>query len=249
MLRLSGISTEYDRVPMLRSVSLNIEREKLVCLLGSNGAGKTTTVKTIIGLVRPTEGDIHFEERSISHLRTNQIIEMGISVVPEGRRLFPKLTVQENLRLGAFFVKDTRRLLERLDMVFQLFPTLKTRIQQTAGTLSGGEQGMVAIGRGMMSRPKILLLDEPSLGLAPRLVGEYFATINRINKEEKTTILLIEQNAVKALLIADRGYVLQKGRIIAEGTSRQLMATEIIQRAYLKGETRCDSDHASDSGR
>lgn len=246
MLRLSGVSTAYDRVPMLRSVNLTIEREKLVCLLGSNGSGKSTTVKTIIGLVRPTEGDIHFEDRSISHLRTNQIIELGISVVPEGRRLFPKMTVQENLRLGAFFVKDTRRLQERLDMVFQLFPTLKTRTQQTAGTLSGGEQGMVAIGRGMMSKPKILLLDEPSLGLAPRLLGEYFETIDRINREEKTTILLIEQNAVKALSIADRGYVLQKGRIIADGTSQQLMATEVIKRAYLKGETRRESNHPSD---
>jgi branched-chain amino acid transport system ATP-binding protein len=237
MLRLSDISTEYDRVPMLRDVSLSIEKGKLICLLGSNGAGKSTAVKTIIGLVRPIQGEIHFEGRLIAHLKTNQIIELGISVVPEGRRLFPKMTVQENLRLGAFFIRDLRSLQERLDMVLQKFPILKTRLHQTAGTLSGGEQGMVAIGRGMMSKPKILLLDEPSLGLAPRLVAEYFETIDRINKEEKTTILLIEQNAVKALSIADHGYVLQKGRIIAKGTPQTLMSTEVIRKAYLKGHT------------
>lgn len=222
---------------MLRDVSLSIEKGKLICLLGSNGAGKSTAVKTIIGLVRPIQGEIHFEGRLIAHLKTNQIIELGISVVPEGRRLFPKMTVQENLRLGAFFIRDLRSLQERLDMVLQKFPILKTRLHQTAGTLSGGEQGMVAIGRGMMSKPKILLLDEPSLGLAPRLVAEYFETIDRINKEEKTTILLIEQNAVKALSIADHGYVLQKGRIIAKGTPQTLMSTEVIRKAYLKGHT------------
>jgi len=235
MLRLINVSTEYDQVPMLRDVSLSIEKGKLICLLGSNGAGKSTTVKTIIGLVRPTHGEIHFEGKSIDHLKTNQIIELGISVVPEGRRLFPKMTVLENLRLGAFFIKDARDLQDRVERVFQLFPTLKTRIHQTAGTLSGGEQGMVAIGRGMMSRPKILLLDEPSLGLAPRLVEQFFNTIDRINKEENTTVLLIEQNAVKALSIAYHGYVLQKGKIIAEGTARDLLATDVIKKAYMKG--------------
>ncbi|MBW2122828.1 MAG: ABC transporter ATP-binding protein, partial [Deltaproteobacteria bacterium] len=226
MLRLVDISTEYDRVPMLRGVNLGIERGKLICLLGSNGAGKSTTVKTILGLVKPTGGEIRFEGRSLTGLKTNRIVELGISVVPEGRRLFPKMTVLENLRLGAFFVKDARSIEERVERVFNLFPALKTRLHQTAGTLSGGEQGMVAIGRGMMSRPKILLLDEPSLGLAPRLVQEYFQTISRINREEKTTILLIEQNAAKALSIADGGYVLQKGRIVAQGTARQLMETQ-----------------------
>lgn len=237
MLRLLDVSTEYDGVPMLRSVSLSIESGKLVCLLGSNGAGKSTTVKTIIGFVKPTHGAIYFEEKSLAHLKTNRIIEQGISVVPEGRRLFPKMTILENLRLGAYFVTDSTDLNERLERVFALFPILRDRIHQTAGTLSGGEQGMVAIGRGMMSRPKILLLDEPSLGLAPKLIEEYFRTIERINRYEKTTILLIEQNAVKALSIADQGYVLQKGQIIAEGTPQQLMTTEVIKKAYLKGRT------------
>jgi len=235
MLSLIDVSTEYDQVPMLRDVSLSIENRKLICLLGSNGAGKSTTVKTIIGLVRPTHGEIHFEGKSIGHLKTNQIIKLGISVVPEGRRLFPKMTVLENLRLGAFFVTDFRDLQERLEKVFELFPVLKTRIHQTSGTLSGGEQGMAAIGRGMMSKPKMLLLDEPSLGLAPRLVEQFFNTIDRINKEENTTVLLIEQNAVKALSIAYHGYVLQKGKIIAEGTAQELLATDVIKKAYMKG--------------
>ncbi len=235
MLRLINVSTEYDQVPMLRDVSLSIEKGKLICLLGSNGAGKSTTIKTIIGLVKPTHGEIHFEGKSIGHLKTNQIIKLGISVVPEGRRLFPKMTVLENFRLGAFFVTDFRDLQERLEKVFELFPVLKTRIHQTSGTLSGGEQGMTAIGRGMMSKPKMLLLDEPSLGLAPRLVQELFETVDRINKEENTTVLLIEQNAVKALSIAYHGYVLQKGKIIAEGTAQELLATDVIKKAYMKG--------------
>jgi len=220
---------------MLRDISLNIEKGRLICLLGSNGAGKTTTVKAIIGLIKPTNGDVRFEGKSIRRLKTNEIIQLGISVVPEGRRLFPKMTVLENLRLGAFSVRANRDLKERSERVFRLFPILETRGNQIAGTLSGGEQGMVAIGRGMMSKPKILLLDEPSLGLAPILVQEFFEAIARINKEENTTVLLIEQNAVKALSIAHSGYVLQKGRIIAEGSVHKLMAMEVIKKAYLKG--------------
>jgi branched-chain amino acid transport system ATP-binding protein len=235
MLRLKNIFTEYDRIPMLRDISLNIEKGELVCLLGSNGAGKTTTVKTIIGIVKPKQGEIEFEGQSIRQLKTNRIIKLGISIVPEGRRLFPKMTVLENLRLGAFFIKDDLDLQERLESVFRLFPVLRDRKGQLAGTLSGGEQGMAAIGRGIMSRPKIMVLDEPSLGLAPKLVQEYFKTIDQIKKDEKTTMLLIEQNAAKALSIADKGYLLQKGKIIAEGTALDLKSMDIIKQAYLKG--------------
>jgi branched-chain amino acid transport system ATP-binding protein len=233
MLKLDHVSTEYDRVPMLRDVSLCIGRESLVCLLGSNGAGKSTTVKTIIGLVRPTEGMIFLEDRPIGGFRTNRIIELGIAVVPEGRRLFPKMTVLENLKLGAYFVKDQKERAAGLERVFHLFPILEKRVDQTAGTLSGGEQSMVSIGRGIMGRPKILLLDEPSLGLAPKLVHEFFITISHIHRQEKLSILLIEQNAAKALSIADQGYVLQKGRIIAEGSAQALMGSDIVRRAYF----------------
>ena len=233
MLSLNDISTKYDQVPMLRDVNLTIEKGNLVCLLGSNGAGKSTTVKTIMGLVKPLKGSIFFEGESIAHLKTNKIVEIGIAVVPEGRRLFPKMTVLENLRLGAFLIKNKQELQKRLNKVIKIFPQLEERIDQIAGTLSGGEQSMVTIGRGIMNNPKILLLDEPSLGLAPKLVNEYFQTIQRINKEEGITILLIEQNALKALSIADRGYVLRKGRIIAEGDAHGLMDSDIVKEAYL----------------
>jgi branched-chain amino acid transport system ATP-binding protein len=186
-----------------------------------------------MGLVKPCHGEIHFEGRPIGHLKTNRIVELGITVVPEGRRLFPKMTVLENLRLGAFFVRDKRTLEGRYEKVFKLFPQLTERTGQIAGTLSGGEQSMVSIGRGIMNNPKILLLDEPSLGLAPILVKQYFDTIHRISREQNMTVLLIEQNALKALSIADRGYVLQKGRIIAEGNAPDLMKTDAIKEAYL----------------
>lgn len=234
MLKLEGISTQYGGVPMLREVSMEIDRGELVCLLGSNGAGKTTTMKSILRLIPLLEGKIIFEGRSIQEWKTHQVIASGISVVPEGRRLFPKMTVLENLKIGTFSEVREEETARRLEAVFQLFPRLKERLQQLAGTLSGGEQGMVAIGRGMMAKPKILLLDEPSLGLSPILVEEFIKTIRKIN-EEGTTILLIEQNAKKALSIASKGYVLQKGEIVLKGNRNELFQSDLIQKAYLRG--------------
>jgi branched-chain amino acid transport system ATP-binding protein len=218
---------------MLRKVSMRIEKGELVCLLGSNGAGKSTLMKAILRLVPLTGGAILFESQSIHHWKTHRIIDAGISVVPEGRRLFPKMTVLENLKLGAFTEGQEEEIESRLERVFSLFPRLKERLHQLAGTLSGGEQGMVAIGRGMMGSPKILLLDEPSLGLAPVLVEEFFKAIHRINGEG-TTILLIEQNARKALSIATKGYVLQKGEIVARGKKDELYGSDVIRRGYLR---------------
>jgi branched-chain amino acid transport system ATP-binding protein len=234
MLKLEGVSTEYGGVPMLRNVSMEIEKGELVCLLGSNGAGKTTTMKSILRLIPLVGGMIFFEEKSLQEWKTHQVVDAGISVVPEGRRLFPKMTVLENLKVGAFSEMNKEEVAKRLDAVFKLFPRLKERLQQLAGTLSGGEQGMVAIGRGMMGKPKILLLDEPSLGLSPILVEEFIKTIRKIN-EEGTTILLIEQNAQKALSIASKGYVLQKGEIVMKGNRNELFQSDVIQKAYLRG--------------
>lgn len=234
MLRLEAISAQYGGIPVLRRVSMNIEKGQLVCLLGSNGAGKTTTLKVILRLIPTMEGSVLFEDQPIHQKKTHQIIDLGISVVPEGRRLFPKMTVLENLRLGAFTEGNEAEIKKRLEGIFHLFPKVKERLHQLAGTLSGGEQGMVAIGRGMMARPKILLLDEPSLGLAPILVEDFFKSIRRIN-EEGTTILLIEQNARKALQIAAHGYVLQKGEIVVKGTQNELYQNDVIKKAYLKG--------------
>jgi branched-chain amino acid transport system ATP-binding protein len=219
---------------MLRQVRMEIDEGELVCLLGSNGAGKTTTLKAILRLVSLTEGSIVFDGKPIHQWKTHQIIDAGISVVPEGRRLFPKMTVLENLKLGAFSEEGKGEIKKRLENVYLLFPHLKERLHQIAGTLSGGEQGMVAIGRGMMGRPKILLLDEPSLGLAPVLVEEFFKAIRKIN-EKGTTILLIEQSAKKALSIASKGYVLQKGEIVVKGTRNELYQNDVIKKAYLRG--------------
>jgi len=234
MLRLENIFTRYGNVPMLRDVSIAVKNGEVVCLLGSNGAGKTTTLKAILRLIPVVEGSIFLNDQPIHRWKTHQIIESGISVVPEGRRLFPKMTVLENLRLGAFTEVNETEIKKRLEGIFHLFPKVKERLHQLAGTLSGGEQGMVAIGRGMMARPKILLLDEPSLGLAPILVEDFFKSIRRIN-EEGTTILLIEQNARKALQIAAHGYVLQKGEIVVKGSRSELYENDVIKKAYLKG--------------
>lgn len=235
MLRLDGVTAGYEeKVDVLRDVSLTVEKGKITCLLGSNGAGKTTVLRTIVNIVRPRKGRIYFEDVRIDHLRTHQIIKRGMSVVPEGRRLFPEFTVFDNLRIGAFFEDDPLSLEKRMEEAFAIFPILRERRLQLAGTLSGGEQGMLSIARALMGRPKILLLDEPSLGLAPILVRELFRVIRRIN-EEGVTLLLIEQNARKALSVATWGYVLQKGGIVAQGPSEELGESEILRQAYLRG--------------
>ena len=232
MLRLDGITTCYGTVEILRNVSININKGEIVALLGAKGAGKTTTLNTIIGLIKPTHGNIYLENKRIDKMKTNEIIKMGISMVMENRGIFPDLNVLENLRIGALYEKYEKEINKTLKEVYDLFPVLKERENQLAGTLSGGEQGMLTIGRGMMSKPKIMLLDEPSLGLAPMLVDGVFEAIKRINNEG-TTILLVEQNAVKALKIASRGYVLQKGQIVIEGLVKELKESEVIKKAYL----------------
>jgi branched-chain amino acid transport system ATP-binding protein len=232
MLRVKDLSTEYDGIPMLREISLDVPEGEIVCLLGSNGAGKSTLMKTIVGLVRPVSGGIFFRDRRIDGLPTEQVVKAGISVVPEGRRIFPKMSTRENLRAGAFLEKDLRVVGERMEKVFALFPKLQERLKQLAGTLSGGEQGMVAIGRALMSNPALILLDEPSLGLAPILVEQFFDAITKINREG-ITVLVVEQNAAKALSVASFGYVLQKGRLVAKGSREALLEEEIIRKAYL----------------
>jgi len=232
MLKINGITTRYGTVEILRDVSLNINEGEIVALLGANGAGKTTILNTIIGLIRPIHGNIYLENKRIDKMKTSDIIKAGISMVMENRGIFPDLNILENLRIGSLYEKDEKSIDKTLKEVYDLFPLLKERENQLAGTLSGGEQGMLAIGRGMMSKPKIMLLDEPSLGLAPMLVDGVFKAIKRINNEG-TTMLLVEQNAVKALKIASRGYVLQKGQIVIEGSVKELKENEAIKKAYL----------------
>jgi branched-chain amino acid transport system ATP-binding protein len=218
---------------MLRNVNVEVERGKIVCLLGSNGAGKSTLIKTILGLVKIIHGTMIFDGTDITRQKTHNIVKNGISIVPEGKRIFPKMSVVENLRMGAYFEKDNKVILERMEEVFTLFPRLKERAKQLAGTLSGGEQSMLSIGRGLMSSPKLLIFDEPSLGLAPILVEQNFETIQKIN-EKGTTVFLVEQNAILTLGISSYGYVLQSGEVIAQGSVDELKENEIIKNAYLK---------------
>ena len=233
MLELASVSTRYGPITMLRNVSLAVETGRIACLLGPNGAGKTTLIRTILGIVRPVAGTITFGGRRIDQLRTHQIVELGIGVVPEGRRVFPKMTVEENLRMGAFVEWAPADLAQRRDHVFELFPRLAERRGQRAATMSGGEQAMLAVGRALMSRPKLLLLDEPSLGLAPLLVEQLFAMVQTINRSG-TTVFLVEQNARKTLEIAHAGVLLQKGEVVGRGTAAELAASDLVRHAYLR---------------
>ncbi|MFQ5897074.1 MAG: ABC transporter ATP-binding protein [Candidatus Methylomirabilia bacterium] len=232
LLEVRGVSTRYGRISMLRNVSVALREGEIACLLGPNGAGKTTTIRTILGLVRPVGGSIVFQGERIDGLKTSQIVKRGIGVIPEGRRIFPKMTVDENLRMGAFSEWGTRELAGRLEEIFDQFPRLRERRGQLAGTMSGGEQAILAIGRALMGRPRLLLLDEPSLGLSPLLVEQIFNMIYEINRRG-TTVFLVEQNARKTLALAHHGYLIQKGEIVGAGTADQLRESEVVRHAYL----------------
>ena len=234
MLKIENLVVSYGPINALKGISLSVEQGEIVTLIGSNGAGKSTTLSAITGLVRAQSGSIRFMGEDITRAAPHRIISGGISISPEGREVFPALTVQENLRLGAYSRKDKEGINAAYDRVYQLFPRLKERMGQTAGTLSGGEQQMLAIGRALMSEPKLLLLDEPSMGLAPNLVLMIFDLIESINKQG-TTILLIEQNANMALSVADRAYVLETGTIAIEGEARALLQDDRVRSAYLGG--------------
>ncbi|MBN1616434.1 MAG: ABC transporter ATP-binding protein [Spirochaetales bacterium] len=233
LLHVDGISTFYGNIQALRSISLSVEEGDIVTLIGANGAGKSTTLMSICGITSIRSGRVLLDGEDITHLSPNKIVERGIAQVPEGRRIFPQLTVTENLDMGAFLRRDTNGIKDDIDLVFSLFPRLAERRSQAGGTLSGGEQQMLAISRALMMRPRILLLDEPSLGLAPIFVQHIFEIITRINRERKTTIFLVEQNAHMALKIASKGYVLQNGAIKMEDTSERLLANEDVRKAYL----------------
>lgn len=234
MLELTHVHTRYGKVDCLKGVSFTVKKGEIVALLGANGAGKTTILKAISGFIRPTSGDIFYENKSISSASPEVVVRLGISHVPEGRKIFQKLTVLENLQLGAFIRSDEAAVQADLDEIFEIFPILKNRLNQIAGTLSGGEQQMLAIGRGLMSRPSVLLLDEPSLGLAPILVSTIFKMIEKIHSQGKT-ILLVEQNARMALKIANRAYVLSTGEIVLEGNAEDVMRNPAVKDAYLGG--------------
>ena len=234
LLELENVHVYYGNIHALKGISLQVEEGEVVAMLGANGAGKTTTLRTISGLLRPREGRVRLRGEPIDTLPPHVIVYKGVGHAPEGRRIFARLTVEENLMMGAYARTDPQGIREDLDRVFTLFPRLKERISQVAGTLSGGEQQMLAIGRALMARPRILLLDEPSMGLAPVLVEQIFETIKSINAQG-TTILLVEQNAYMALTIANRGYVLQTGEIALSGKAAELQANEEVRRAYLGG--------------
>lgn len=232
MLEVENIHTYYGNIHALKGVSLTVDKGEIVTLIGGNGAGKTTTLRTITGIMKPLEGYVRLEGQDLAPLKAHEIVYKGIAMVPEGRRIFARLSVAENLEMGAYSRNSKQEIASDLERVYSLFPRLRERRNQVAGTLSGGEQQMLATGRALMARPRILLMDEPSMGLAPVLVELIFDTIKRIN-EEGTTVLLVEQNALMALSIANRAYVLQTGEIVLHDKAEKLQKNEMIQKAYL----------------
>lgn len=232
VIKLQDIETSYGEIRALKGISLEVQAGEIVTLIGSNGAGKTTTLRTISGQLKPRNGQVFFKDESIEKKPPHEIAALGIAHVPEGRKIFPRLTVEENLEMGAFRIKDQNVIKKNMRKAFDLFPRLEERRKQKGGTLSGGEQQMLAMGRALMSEPSILLLDEPSMGLAPLLVDHIFKVIQELN-DEGMTILLVEQNALKALKIAHRGYVLQTGTVVLNGPGEELLNNELVKEAYL----------------
>ena len=232
LLTVQGVHTAYDRIDVLHGLSLTVAKGTITCILGANGAGKSTLIRSILGLTPAHTGSIHFDGQPISGLPTHRVIGTGIACIPEGRKVFPKMTVEENLRVGAYQQPDEREVLRRMDQTYELFPRLKERRTQLAGTMSGGEQAMVSIGRGLMAQPRLLIIDEPSLGLSPLYVKENFRIISDINRLG-ITVLLVEQNVRQTLAIAHYGYVLSQGRLVAQGTAEQLNNNEEVRAAYF----------------
>ena len=232
MLKINNLNVCFGAINALKGVSFDVPLGKIVTLIGANGAGKSTTLRTICGLIRAREGSVKFEDQEITNFPTNIIVQKGVVLIPEGRRIFPNLTVKENLMLGAFSRTNNNEIEKDLEWIYSLFPRVKERLWQKGGTLSGGEQQMLAISRGLMSRPKLLMMDEPSLGLAPKLVQDIFKIIEKI-REDGITILLIEQNAFAALRLADYAYVLETGKIVLQGTGAELLQDVRVKKAYL----------------
>jgi branched-chain amino acid transport system ATP-binding protein len=231
LLDVKDIHVFYGNIEAVKGMSFHVDRGEIVCLIGANGAGKTTTLRTVSGLLRPREGAIFYDDQRIDMVPAHEIVALGVAQSPEGRRIFPRMSVRENLEMGAFTRKDAAQR-EDLERILELFPILKERARQAAGTLSGGEQQMLAIGRALMTKPKLLLLDEPSMGLAPIVVERIFQTIREIS-QQGVTILLVEQNAAQALSLANRGYVIETGKIVLEDEARALLANERVRKAYL----------------
>lgn len=232
MLKIENLKVSYGGIKALKGINMEVEENKIVALIGANGAGKSTTLRSIVGLVKPEEGIITYNGEDLAKIQTKDLVRRGITLVPEGRRVFPNLTVLENLKIGAFYRNDDQNIKDDLEWIYTLFPRLKERTWQLAGTLSGGEQQMLAVGRALMSRPKLLMMDEPSLGLAPLIVKEIFNIIEEINRQG-VTILLIEQNANVSLKIAHKAYVMETGDITLEGTGNDLLRNEEVKKAYL----------------